>query len=822
MHLSVFIFAIALLITIISLLKPLTEKINFPYTVLLALIGILLGFAIQHNTGEGHGLAAELVGHIGQVNLTSKAIIFIFLPALIFESALNIEVNLLVKNLKPILILAIIGLVISTVIIGYSLNMEAKVGIIACLLIGAIASATDPVAVVAIFKSIGAPAKLNILVEGESLFNDGTAIVLFTILSSILIDHTAISFWSGLGFFLKTFIGGLVVGFVVGYIFIWIIGKVITQTTVIMTILITLPYLSFILAEHFCHVSGVLAVIANALVINSYGRSRIYPSTLHEVHSVWEELAFWANSLIFIFTGVLIPSLLANITASMYLSIVILIVSAFVARAIIIYIMLPILSRWKICESISGSYRTVMFWGALRGAVSLALALTLLENPNMQREMGQYITIVVTAFVLFTLFINATTVQAVLNWLGIQKLSESDQRLQVSRWSYIYQKTIDDASSPNTMALYGADNTANARNELVSEASTNTAENMLVADEMERVILLAILYQEREYYSHLFDDGYIDSEMAEFFRIHLNDCRDRIELEGSTGYKKAIDDMFKPTWFFKMAVYFQRYLHNSSYLQKGLATRFKCVFYFKSATQHLESHEHDEHISLGKEDEVKGFLDKVFNIRKTAFDDIHRDLILQYPEFTKKTEGRFYKIFIKLTELKYLKRLMSNGGISPRVYATMLSQIEEGMKALEKPPTLDLGLDPYEMIRKVDIFSELSDEQSQLLAKHVRPRLVIPGEAICKKGDKSNSMFFISSGVLRVCLEADDVFLSNGQFFGEIALLTGQPRTADVLSDTYSNLLVLDKKNFELALKDSPDIISHIRQVAEERLESHK
>lgn len=822
MHLSVFIFAIALLITVISLLKPFTEKINFPYTVLLALIGILLGLAIQYDTGPSHGLASELMSNIGQVRLTSKAIIFIFLPALIFESALNIEVSTLVRNLKPILILAIIGLVISTIIIGYSLNVEAKVGIIVCLLIGAIASATDPVAVVAIFKSMGAPARLNILVEGESLFNDGTAIVLFSILSSVLVDHADIGFWLGLGFFIKTFVGGLIIGAIVGYVFVWLIGKQIKQPTVIMTLLITLPYISFILAEHYCHVSGVLSVIANALVINSFGRSRIIPSTMHEVHLVWEELAFWANSLIFIFTGVLIPSLLANFTASMYLSIVILIVSAFVARAIIIYVLLPLLARWKLCEPISGSYLTVMFWGALRGAVSLALALTLLENQNIPKEVGEYITIVITAFVLFTLFINATTIQAILNWLGIQRLSTEDQCLQRNRWRYIYKKTIKDVTSSDTMAIYGEDSTAKAREALERSVRHDHEGKGLSSNEMERIILLSMIFQEREYYSNLFDDGYIDSQMAEFFRVHLNTCRDHVERDGAKGYARAIKRFFRPNWFFKVAVHFQRYLHSNNYLQKALETRFKCAFFFKSATQYLQHHKHEENMSLGDQHKIKEFLNSLFSMRAKAFDEIRRDLILQYPEFTKKTEDRFYNVFVNLTELKYLKRLVSGGGIGLRLYQAMRKKIDDQLKELEKAPSLDLGLDPLEMIQKVELFKSLSESQKQLLAKHTQPRLVIPEEVVCKKGDATDTMFFISSGVLKVCLDKDPVYLSNGHFFGEIALLTGQPRTADVVSKTYSNLLVLTKKNFELALKDSPEVISMITSVAHQRMVTHK
>ncbi|PHQ81377.1 MAG: hypothetical protein COB66_02395 [Coxiella sp. (in: Bacteria)] len=814
----------ALLITIIALLKPLAEKINFPFTVLLALIGILLGYVIQYyrHLGLTHGFIAELITNIGSINLTSKVIIFIFLPALIFESALNIEVHTLMKNIRPILILAIIGLILSTVIIGYSLSLEGTLGIIACLLIGAIASATDPVAVVSIFKSIGAPERLNILVEGESLFNDATAIVLFTILSSILIDHATVNVLSGIGFFLKTFIGGLVVGYIIGTAFIWVIRKLLTQLTVIMTLLIALPYLSFITAEHFCHVSGVLAVIANALVINSYGRSSILPSTLHEVHSVWEEIAFWANSLIFIFTGILIPRLLANMTSTMYLSIIILIVSAFAARALIVYVMLPLLSRYKLCEKISRRYQTVMFWGALRGAVSLALALTLLENPDLNQQTGQYITIVITAFVLFTLFINATTIQAVLNWLGITKLTKKEAQLQNNRWDYIHQKTLSDVTAQKIIDLYDESSTMKVKNKYIERHQQSDHPNALDQTHRETVILLSLIYQEREFYANLFNEGYIDSKISEYFRIHLNDCRERVTTNGIEGYNAAINDMFAPNITFTIALRLQRFITLNRYLKYALTKRFKCATFFKSATEHLIHHDFDEYTTLGDPQHIQDFMHRLLTLRKHVSAKINRDLMLQYPEFTKKTERRFYKIYIKLTELKYLNLLKHNSGIGPRVYASMHHDIDHAIKKIGDQPQLDLGLDPVTMMKKVSLFSSLADAQINALAHHTQPYLAIPHEVICRKGDSSDCMYFISSGVLKVNVTSNDVFLSNGEFFGEIALITGQPRTATVVSETYSNLLILKKKHFEQALKDYPEIIARITNAAHERIAQNK
>ena len=143
---------------------------------------------------------------------------FVFLPALVFESALAIDVRRLLDDIAPILMLAVLGLLISTGTVGFTMQAVTGQTLLVCLLLGAIVSATDPVAVVAIFKDLGAPKRLAILVEGESLFNDATAIVAFVILSSMVLGVSEPTVLSGTGEFLKVFFGEFAVGYVIARI----------------------------------------------------------------------------------------------------------------------------------------------------------------------------------------------------------------------------------------------------------------------------------------------------------------------------------------------------------------------------------------------------------------------------------------------------------------------------------------------------------------------------------------------------------------------------------------------------------------------------
>lgn len=169
------------------LMFPASHRLNIPYTVLLALTGCLLGVSTQWGIDIQHlGILHDFLVSLNSFHISSDAVLFIFLPVLVFEAALGIDAHRLVDDIAPILLLAVVGLLISAIMVGYTLHWVSGTSLILCLLLGAIVSATDPVAVMAIFKELQAPKRLSILVEGESLFNDATAIVLFGILTAIL------------------------------------------------------------------------------------------------------------------------------------------------------------------------------------------------------------------------------------------------------------------------------------------------------------------------------------------------------------------------------------------------------------------------------------------------------------------------------------------------------------------------------------------------------------------------------------------------------------------------------------------------------------
>ena len=209
---------------------------------------------------------------------------------------------MLFKNIVPILNLAIPGLILSTVIVGFIINKFTPLQFGAAFLFGALISATDPVAVVALFKEIGAPKRLNILVDGESLFNDATAIVLFNIIVACIVSQTAMNVHNilhGIYEFCVVFFGGIITGVVIGYIIINVIKYAKKDPLIHIALSTVLAYVSFIIAEYYLEVSGVMSVLAAGIMLSWHGSSHFDKNIKNQLEHFWNMQHLYATVLYF-------------------------------------------------------------------------------------------------------------------------------------------------------------------------------------------------------------------------------------------------------------------------------------------------------------------------------------------------------------------------------------------------------------------------------------------------------------------------------------------------------------------------------------------
>lgn len=806
------------------LMFPASHRLDIPYTVLLAATGCLLGYSAEWGIALQHlGVIHDFLNSLNSFHISSDAVLYIFLPVLVFEAALGIDAHRLIDDIAPILLLAVIGLLISAFMVGYALHWISGTSLIVCLLLGAIVSATDPVAVMAIFKDLQAPKRLSILVEGESLFNDATAIVLFGILSAMLTGNSSGDIFSGIQSFLTTFLFGILAGLVIGRVFCSVLSKMGRYPLVQITLTLSLAYLSFILAEHYFHVSGVMSVVGAALVVGSYGHSTLSPETWEKLHETWDHFAFWANSIIFILVGMVVPKIMGSVSLNEWLLLGVLVLIAFGARALILFVALPLFESWHSSAKTSKAYKGIMLWGGLRGAVSLALALSVMENAAFTPEIQRFIGILVTGFVLFTLLVNATTVGTLLNILGLDQLDPVDQiirnralklslaKIQHSLRSTAQNHNIKPELSDDILRQYQKDE--KEADDLLSR-SRELSENDWI-----RVGLFDLCALERAGYLKQFEEGFISTYIIRRLLAQVEDLRDGLQTGNAReGYQIYSAEILEFNWRFHFALFCHRKLGISRKLSEHLADRFEILL--SSQTVLRESlltalPKMEPLIGKNSTETLRSLVE--YRLKKTE-KALHL-LQLQYPDYFLMLQKRYLShTAIRLQEADY-EQLRGETVISGEVFKSLEADLQTRIRKMQPRPILDLHLEPEKLVRQVSLFSDFPSDRLSHISRLLKPMLAVPGETIVRKGEIGHDMYFISSGCVEVEMLPTPAHLGSGDFFGEIALITNNPRTSTVKALGFCDLLVLSDSDFNLFLEDNPEIQKALSETAGKRIE---
>jgi monovalent cation:H+ antiporter, CPA1 family len=355
-------FLIALLIAA-SAIAMLAKRFRIPYTIALVVGGLMLSF-----------LRLPQLSPLDPTQrpdwLTPDVILILFLPALVFEGSLKLNVRDLLRDSIPLLLLANVGVLLAAAVTGYVVHWVTGMPVLISLLFGAIVSATDPISVLAIFKDLNIDKRLSMIVQGESLMNDGTAAALFQILvAGVLAGHLGLA--KGIGQFTFAVAGGAFLGGALGYLGSRITGTIddpeieITLTTIV-------AYGSYLLANEF-HMSGIIATAAAGLMVGNLGAKRaMTPQTRTALESFWGYLAFAMNSLVFLLIGLEVHF---DALARSWRAVLISIVAVLIGRAFSVYLLTPV-SNLR-AQRIPLRWQHVIVWGGLRGALALALALSL-------------------------------------------------------------------------------------------------------------------------------------------------------------------------------------------------------------------------------------------------------------------------------------------------------------------------------------------------------------------------------------------------------------------------------------------------------------
>ncbi len=425
-NLKQFLLVLSVSLSVATLPQVFSWFRQIPYTLLLVIAGLGLAFV-----------------DVRLVNLSPELILAIFLPPLLFEAAWNLKWSNLKRDFFPITLYAVVGVVISIIGVAFGLNQVAGLPITTALLVGASLSATDPVSVTALFRELGVDKRLTTLMEGESLFNDGMAVVAFSFLvalplgtAKLGVQEVTLELISVVGIGLG--VGGLI-GFGISYLTQRFDLPLVEQSLTLVS-----AYGTYIIAEEFGG-SGVIGVVTCGLVLGNFGsRIGMNPRTRVIVSEFWEFVAFFVNSIVFLLIGDQIR--FSNLADNLGI-IGITIAGMILSRLISVYA-LGFFSNRVVNSNISLAEQTILWWGGLRGSVSIALALSVPTILGNERE-----DIISTVFgvVLFTLLVQGLTTKPLLkklNLLGDQPLRQEYMKLvaheNALRRALKYLEEVDD------------------------------------------------------------------------------------------------------------------------------------------------------------------------------------------------------------------------------------------------------------------------------------------------------------------------------------------------------------------------------------------
>ena len=556
------------------------KAIPVPFTALLLIIGIVLGVFTRFGYFEtwfGADVSFIADSFHWAANIDPHMLFFVFLPVLIFEAAFAMDLHTFKKSAANSVILAVPGIIVALLLTGllvyaldyYDLGLEGWANWSLAFMFGSVISATDPVAVVALLKDLGASKKLGTLIEGESLLNDGTAIVLFMVFFlglSIAPDEQVAT--NGFVEFLRVAFGGIAVGAIVGIIVLKWIKKVFNDAMVEISLVVAAAYITFYIAEHFLAVSGVLALVALGLILGGLGRSSISPQVEHFMHEFWELAGFVANCLIFLIVGFVIAER-TEFTSNDFAMLGIIYVGIHIVRAIVIAMHYPFMKNTGYGLPVKDAI--VVWYGALRGAIGLALALIVMGidatimsdtlnnlnetdtyTPELAETIKNQFLFLIAGTVTLTLLVNATTIKFLVEYLGLLDVAPAKQQM-------IYNANQNLKESVETqMGSIQSDRYLKKANwEKVSAYMPGISE---ISDDVKNAKLETIsetrrrlLEKEKSSYWRQFKDGLLGAEAVEGLSNGINDLLDAGGNRALSDRDDLEESWEAPKWMQKIA-----------------------------------------------------------------------------------------------------------------------------------------------------------------------------------------------------------------------------------------------------------------------------
>lgn len=810
-------FFIIIAVIIGALTRFFFQKSPLPFTVVLLLIGLLLGVLGRFDylsVFEINGVAFDFSFMDRSIdwaaNIDPHLLLYVFLPILIFEAAFAMDVHVFKKTFVNSTIMAVPGIIVAIILtalfvvgiyyFGFGLG---KWNWTIALLFGSVVSATDPVAVVSILKELGASKKLGTLIEGESLLNDGTAIVIFMVTFVGLSgaeDNGNSPFFE----FFRVAFGGVAIGCIIGWAIIKWVKKVFNDMLVEISAIIAAAYLTFFIAEHFFHVSGVLALVAFGLVIASYGKTKISPEVQYFLHEFWELAAFIANTLIFLIVGVVIAERTV-FGLNDFLILFAIYIGIFIVRAIVIVLFFPAMKKFG--YGITKKDACVVWYGALRGAIGLALALIVAGSDSIDKEIRDQFLFLTAGIVTLTLLVNATTMKLLVEKLGLTKLAPAKILAMHNSNIYLQQSVEKNIETLKTDRYLKRANWKTVRKYMpeleVIKVPVNIQEQSVIAETRRR-----ILEKEKGSYWHQFKDGLLGDEAYNLLTGDINTILDE-KGEISLSDRGDMEDLLKTSSFLSKA---QNYplvgkLAKQLFFEK-LIISYDAARGFVAAQE--ESLKLLESMIRAADEKERNQLQKIeeeINENRIEGLTFLRNLGKEYPEIYNAIATREAVRNMLNYEKHTVERLLKRGRIAKGESDKMIANIESRMKQLrDAPPAFELP-DAEEFMAEVSWLKEVDHKTFHKISKLFVSKMFNTNDVLLKEGKVEDGMFILVRGTIKITIKDKLIdVLGPGAAVGEVAALNGNKRVATVTAETPVTVMWISSSDLKHLVADYPQI----------------
>jgi CPA1 family monovalent cation:H+ antiporter len=419
------------------------------------------------------------------------------------------------------------------------------------------------------------------------------------------------------------------------------------------------------------------------------------------------------------------------------------------------------------------------------------------------------------------LFFNGLTLRPLIRALGIDRLSPVDQLLRSRAIGHSLgtvkdrlhaaanQYRIDSVARQNLTEQYAQ--------RLQESESSFQPENTLSDEQRLRAALVAAARHEQLLYLHHYRERIVSGRIVRNLVASAYHLEDSARSQGSDGYERASRRALAFPLEFRLSMEVQRRIGWQIWLAGALADRLESLLVCR-ATMHnlLDFAENRIPEMLGKQ--ASESLIAVVKQRLEIIEDALTALRLQYGEFVEKMQLHYLeRAALRIEHAEYV-RLFNEAVISREVLRGLLGDLNARWRSANRRPPLDLRLSPEALLARVPLFQSLEPAALGSIAAVLKPRFALPGEKVIRKGEKGQEMFFVVSGALEVSLSGQALKLGSGDFFGELALLTHAPRTADVTALGFCELLVMTAGDFNSVLAGNQALQTQVAETARVRL----